>query len=65
MEGQKKYAKQYRASIHRWSYSRLLESIQSQATKFGIAVEAAKQPLIGKLEEKARDVAISAYQARA
>lgn len=65
LEGQQKYAKQYRASVHRWSYGRLIESIRSQATKLGIVIEEAKQPLVGKLEEKAQAVAIAAYQARA
>lgn len=65
LEGQQKYAKQYRASVHRWSYGRLIENIRSQATKLGIGIEEAKQPLIGKLEEKAQAVAISAYQTRA
>ncbi|MDX2228808.1 MAG: type V CRISPR-associated protein Cas12k [Leptolyngbyaceae cyanobacterium bins.349] len=64
LEGQQKYAKQYRASMHRWSYGRLIDSIRSQATKLGIAIEESKQPLAGKFEEKARDVAIAAYQAR-
>ncbi len=65
LEGQQKYAKQYRVSVHRWSYSRLIESIRSQAAKLGIMLEEAKQPLVGKLEEKAQAVAIAAYQARA
>lgn len=65
LEGQQKYAKQYRASVHRWSYGRLVESIRNQATKLGIVIEEAKQPLVGKSEEKAREVAIAAYQARA
>jgi hypothetical protein len=65
LEGQQKYAKQYRASVHYWSYGRLIESIRSQAAKLDIAIEEAKQPPAGKLEEKARDVAIAAYQARA
>jgi len=64
VEVQRKYAKQYRASVHRWSYGRLIDSIRSQAIKLGIAIEEAKQPLAGKLEERARDVAIAAYQAR-
>ncbi len=64
LEGQQKYAKQYRASVHRWSYSRLIESIRSQASKLGLAIEEAKQPLVGRLEEKAKNVAIAAYQAR-
>jgi hypothetical protein len=65
LEGQQKYAKQYRASVHRWSYGRLLESIRSQASKLGLAIEEVKQPLVGRLEEKARAMAIAAYQARA
>jgi hypothetical protein len=65
LEGQKKYAKQYRISVHRWSYGRLIDSIRSQAIQIGIAIEEAKQPLTGRLEEKAELVAIAAYQARA
>ncbi|GEM_PF-3085194 len=42
-----------------------MESIRSQASQVGLAIEEAKQPLVGKLEEQARDVAIAAYQARA
>jgi len=65
LEGQQKYAKQYRTSVHRWSYGRLIDSIRSQAIKIGIVIEEAKQPLTGRLEEKAELVAIAAYQARA
>jgi transposase len=64
LEGQQRYAKQYRASVHRWSYTRLIDSIRSQAMKIGLAIEEAKQPLTGRLEEKAKAVAIAAYQAR-
>jgi len=64
LEGQQKYAKQYRASVHRWSYGRLIESIRSQANKLGVTIEEAKQPFVGRLEEKAQNVAIAAYQAR-
>jgi transposase len=64
IEGQQKYAKQYRISIHRWSHGRLIESIQSQAAKIGIACEEALQPLKGSPQEKAREVAITAYQSR-
>lgn len=64
LEGQEKYAKHYRINIHRWSYGRLIRSIKSQAVKAGITIEIAKQPFTGKPEEKARDVAIAAYQAR-
>ncbi len=65
LEGQQQYAKQYRASVHRWSYGRLLENLRSPGSKLGLAIEEAKQPLVGRLEEKARAVAIAAYQARA
>ncbi|WP_218651780.1 hypothetical protein [Nostoc sp. C052] len=35
LRAQQKYAKEYRISIHRWSYGRLIESIKSQAAKVG------------------------------
>jgi transposase len=63
-EGQRKYAKQYRVSIHRWSYGRLIESIQSLAAKTGIAIESGQQPIRGSPQEKARDLALSAYNSR-
>ncbi len=44
-EVQNKYAKQYRISIHRWSYDRLLTTIRNQAQKAGISIEIASQPL--------------------
>ena len=63
-EGQQKYAKQYRVSVHRWSYGRLIESIQSLAAKTGIAIESGQQPIRGNPQEKARDLALSAYNCR-
>lgn len=63
-EGQKKYAKQYRTSLHRWSYGRLIENIQSQAAKTGIAIEKGQQPIRGSPQEKAKELALSAYQSR-
>ncbi len=63
-EIQKKYAKEYRMSVHRWSYGRLIENIQSQAVKAGIAIEIGMQPIRGSPQEKARDVAVFAYQER-
>jgi transposase len=63
-EGQKKYAKQYRVSVHRWSYGRLIECIQSLAAKTGIAIEVGQQPIRGSPQEKARDLALSAYSSR-
>jgi hypothetical protein len=63
-EGQQKYAKQYRVSVHRWSYGRLIESIQSLAAKTGIAIESGQQTIRGSPQEKARDLALSAYNCR-
>lgn len=64
LEGQKEYAKQYRSSVHYWSYGRLIENIQSQAAKAGIAIESAEKQIRGSPQEKARDLALSAYQSR-
>jgi hypothetical protein len=63
-EGQQKYAKQYRVSVHRWSYGRLSQCIHESAAKVGIAIEIGRQPIRGSPEEKARDLAIAAYHAR-
>lgn len=63
-EVQQKYAKGYRMSVHRWSYGRLIESIKSQAAKVGISTEMGIQPIRGSPQEKARDLAVFAYQER-
>ena len=63
-KGQQQYAKQYRVSVHRWSYGRLIESIQSEAKKTGIAIEVGQQPIRGSPQEKARDLALNAYNSR-
>jgi len=63
-EGQKKYAKELRISVHRWSYGRLIESIQSQSAQAGIPTEIGTQPIRGSPQEKARDLAFFAYQER-
>ena len=64
IEVQKKYAKQYRVSVHQWSYGRLIANIQSQANKAGIAIEEGKQPIRASPQEKAKELPISAYQSR-
>lgn len=64
LSAQKKYAKQYRMSIHQWSYGRLISSIQSQAVKTGIVIEEGKQPVRGSPQDKAKELAIAAYCAR-
>ncbi len=43
IEGQKKYAKQYRINIHNWSYGRLIDNIKIQASKLDIVVEEGDQ----------------------
>ena len=63
-EGQQKYAKEYRINVHRWSYGRLIESIKSQAAQAGIAIETGTQPIRASPQEKARDLALFAYQER-
>ncbi|MBD1998441.1 hypothetical protein H6G00_17695 [Leptolyngbya sp. FACHB-541] len=64
IEQQRQYALQYRANIHRWRYAQLSEFIQSRAAQIGISIEIVKQPLVGTPQEKAKDLAIAAYQSR-
>lgn len=63
-EGQQNYAKDYRISVHRWSYGRLIESIEIQANKSGISIESCSQPIRGSKQEQARDLALFAYKER-
>jgi uncharacterized coiled-coil protein SlyX len=58
------YAKQYRISIHRWSYNRLIGNIQEQARKAGLSIEVGQQPTQGTLTQKAQGIAISAFHDR-
>ncbi|MBD2530974.1 hypothetical protein H6G97_15845 [Nostoc flagelliforme FACHB-838] len=64
IEVQQKYAKQYRVSVHQWSYSRLMANIQSKAVKAGIVIEESKQPIRGSPQEKAKELAIAVYYSR-
>ena len=64
VEGQQKYAKQYRVNVHQWSYGRLIENIQVQAAKIGISIEQGQQPIRGSPQEKAKEMAIAAYHSR-
>lgn len=64
VEGQQKYAKQYRVNIHQWSYGRLIENIQVQAAKIGISIEQGQQPVRGSPQEKAKEMVIAAYHSR-
>jgi len=64
IEVQKRYARDYRRAIHRWSYSRLIEAIRSKAQQLGISTESKFQPLQGDPKEQAKDIAIAVYHAR-
>jgi len=64
IEVQQKYAKQYRVSVHQWSYGRLIANIRSSAAKAGIVIEESKQPIRGSPHEKAKELAIAAYHSR-
>jgi transposase len=64
VEIQQKYAKQYRVNVHSWSYGRLIQSIQSKAAQVGIMIEEGKQPVRGSPQDKAKELALSAYHNR-
>ncbi|MEH1855213.1 MAG: type V CRISPR-associated protein Cas12k [Nostoc sp.] len=63
-EGQQNYARDYRVSVHRWSYGRLIESIQTQAAKSGIYIESGLQQISNSQQEQAKELALFAYQQR-
>lgn len=62
IEVQKQYAKQFRRSLHRWSYRRLVQCIRERAEWESILVITGQQPTQLSLEEKAKEVAISAHK---
>jgi hypothetical protein len=64
IEGQKRYAKQYKISIHQWSYGRLLDQVASKAAQQGLAIETVKQSWRHSPQEQAKAVAIAAYESR-
>ncbi|MBD2487613.1 type V CRISPR-associated protein Cas12k [Aulosira sp. FACHB-615] len=64
VEIQQKYAKQYRVNVHSWSYGRLIQSIQSKAAQTGIVVEEGQQPVRGSPQDKAKELALCAYNLR-
>lgn len=64
IEGQKKYAKQYKVSVHQWSYGRLIDHVKAQAAKLSIVVEEGQQPIRGSPQEKAKEMAASIYRNR-
>ncbi|MBD2301207.1 type V CRISPR-associated protein Cas12k [Nostoc sp. FACHB-190] len=60
IKAQELYVKEYNRQIHNWSYSRLQESIKSKAAELKISVKSGTQASYGTLQEKARDLALSA-----
>ncbi|WP_204136968.1 type V CRISPR-associated protein Cas12k [Halomicronema sp. CCY15110] len=63
-EKQDEYAAKFRASVHRWSYGRLAQKITTKASLQGLETESIRQPLQGTSQEKARNLAIAAYESR-
>ena len=63
-KAQKKYARNYRQSIHRWSYARLCDAIKSKASQKGLAIESCFQLPSGTPEIQAKDLALTAYHQR-
>jgi len=63
-QGQKQYAKQYLVNLHQWSYGRLIEYIKQKASQLGITIETAKQADHHSPQEKAKNLALCAYQSR-
>lgn len=59
-ELQDQYAKQFRTTLHRWSYSRLIQCIRNRAGRQGILVVTG-QRFEGKLRQQARRGALSAH----
>jgi transposase len=64
IEAQAQYAKSYRLQVHQWSYGRLIDNIQAQASKLGIMMEQSQQPVRGSPQQQARELAIAAYASR-
>jgi len=64
LEAQKSYMKQYRLSIHQWSYDRLIQNIKAAAHCSRLSIEQGQQPVRGSPTEQAKDLAISAYSLR-
>ncbi len=64
VEAQKEYLKQYRMSVHRWSYARLCDCISGQAKKNNLFIEKIKQPTFPHPTNIAKNMALLAYQNR-
>ncbi|MEL6986886.1 MAG: type V CRISPR-associated protein Cas12k [Bacteroidota bacterium] len=63
-KAQKRYARNYRKSIHNWSYARLCKAISSKAKQKNIAIECSRQSSQGTSEIQAQGLALTAYRDR-
>ncbi len=63
-KAQKRYAKEYRKNVNRWSYARLCDAIKSKAAQKNLAIECDLQISNGTPEIQARDLALTAYNNR-
>ena len=63
-KAQKRYAKEYRKNVNRWSYARLCDAIKLKAAQKNLAIECERQISNGTPEIQARDLALTAYNNR-
>lgn len=64
IKGYQQGQKQYLVNLHQWSYGRLIEYIKQKASQLGITIETAKQADHHSPQEKAKNLALFAYQSR-
>jgi IS605 OrfB family transposase len=64
VDGQKQYAKAYRTQVHRWTYNRLQQFVTSKAEQYGLGIEVVSQSHLGSPQEKAKELALQAYEKR-
>lgn len=60
LEGQRRYAQQYRINVHQWSYGRLIQNLKAQAAKLGIVIEYGQPFIRGSPQEQAKQLAMRA-----
>ena len=60
-KAQKRYARNYRKQLHRWSYARLTDAIAGKAKMKGISVEFNRQEVNLAPEIQAQNLAVNAF----
>ena len=60
-KAQKRYARNYRKQLHRWSYARLTDAIAGKAKMKGISVEFNRQEVNLAPEIQAKNLAVNAF----